>query len=167
MAPKCNRGGGLGPRISSRAMGIAPKTPRFARRPYAWWLKQPGPGIATGQWGPAIATPELAQTSAPRRRCPRATFPNPHRPSHPPHYRQQSRMDNRALNATADGDESSASVSASWLSPPLHPGKNFDDASDETGRGAYRAGWSDAPSMQSRGDRGSLARISDIRASSF
>ena len=58
------------------------------------------PGFAVGQKGPQIATSALVRSPASRHRFPRGTFPNLHRPSQLPHFRQQSRKDNRALKSS-------------------------------------------------------------------
>ena len=71
-------------------------TPRFARRRYAWWANNPGPVSPMRQRGPSITAQKFAHTSASRRRCRRTQLPDLRRPSQLPHYRLQSRRDNKA-----------------------------------------------------------------------
>ena len=94
---KRNCGGRLGRLIIYSATGIACKAPPVCKATTYLACKTTRPGLAVGQKGKAIATPSLVRSPASRRRCPRATLPNLHRPSKLPHYRQKSRKDNRAL----------------------------------------------------------------------
>ena len=94
---KRNFGGRLGRLIGYRATGIARKAPPVCKATTYLARKTTRPDPAVGQKEKEIATPSLVRSPASRRRCPRDTFPNLHRPSQIPHYRQKSRRGNRAL----------------------------------------------------------------------
>ena len=120
-----NSDGRVRVRISYITICIAGKSTLFVNRPYAWWVKKPGPFTHECNGGGnrshrqnafAIPPPSAGVTGL---RFPICTD------RRSPLTTASSRGGEiRPSNATAAGDESSASVSALWLSTPRYPGQN-------------------------------------------
>ena len=144
-------------------MGIARRAPRFARLPNTWRAKQSGPASPLGKRDHRSQRQHSFEAPPPGAGFRGIRFPicTDRRSSLTTAISRGWEIG--PSKAAAAGDESSASVSASWLSKPLYPGHLLGDASVETeSKGAYCAGRRDAPSMQSRGERDSLARADEF-----